>query len=85
MASHIRCHDHLEPLSGIKLPRGRGGVAILWPNMWSSRIKRLEEGNERIIAVTVAPSRPICLINAYMPTQDTRSQVEYSECLDIVH
>ena len=53
--------------------------------MWSSRIKRLDEGNERVIAVTVAPSRPICLINAYMPTQDTGSQVEYSECLDIVH
>ena len=85
MASHIRCHDHLEPLSGIKLPRGRGGVAILWPDMWSSRIKRLDEGNERVIAVTVAASRPICLINAYMPTQDTGSQVEYSECLDILH
>lgn len=85
MSSHIRCHDYLEPLSGFKLPRGRGGVAILWPEMWSSRVKRLEEGNERIIAVTIAASRPICLINAYLPTQDTGSQVEYSECLDIIH
>ena len=69
MASHIRCHDHLEPLSGIKLPRGRKGVAILWPEMWSSRIKRLDEENERVIAVTITASRPISLINAYMPTQ----------------
>ena len=85
MASHIRCHDYLEPISGIKLPRGRGEVAILWPEMWSSKVKRLEKGNERIIAVTIAASRPICLINDYLPTQDTGSQVEYSECLDIIH
>ena len=85
MACHIRCNDYLEPLSGIKLPRGRGRVAILWPEMWSSKVKRLEEGNERIIAVTIAASRPICLINAYLPTQDTGSQVGYSECLDIIH
>ena len=38
----------------------------------------------RIIAVTIAASRPICLINAYLPTQDTGSQVEYSDCLDII-
>ena len=85
MASHIRCHDHVEPLPGIKLPRGRRGVAILRPEMWSSRIKRLDEGNERVIAVAVAASRPICLINTYLPPQDTGSQVEYSEFLYIVH
>ena len=85
MSFHVRCHDYLEPLSGMKLPRGRGGVAILWPEKWSSKVKRLEEGNERIIAVTIAASKPICLINAYLPTQDTGSHVEYSECLDIIH
>ena len=69
MASQIKCHDHLEPLSGIKLPRGLGGAAILWPEMWSSRIKRLDEENERVIAFTITASRPISLINACMPTQ----------------
>ena len=58
MLSHIRCHDYNEPLSGIKRPRGRAGVAILWPEKWSSRVKRLEEGNERVTAVTIAASRP---------------------------
>ena len=67
MASHIRCHDHLEPLSGIKLPRGRGGVAILWPDMWSSRIRHLDEGSEllQLLSPLLDPfvlSMPICLL-----------------------
>ena len=53
--------------------------------MWSSKVKRLDEENERKIAVTVATFRPICLINAYLSTQDTSSQVESSQYLDIVH
>ncbi|MCG8113152.1 MAG: hypothetical protein JAZ10_20495 [Candidatus Thiodiazotropha endolucinida] len=85
MSYHIRCHDHLEPLSGFKLPRGRGGVAILWPKAWASKVKRLDEGNERIVAVTIAASKPICLINAYLPTHDSGSHTEYLECLDIIH
>jgi exonuclease III len=48
------------------------------------RIKRLKLGNERIIAIIVASSPEISLINAYLPTQNTNSQVEYSECLDVI-
>ena len=29
LSYHIRCHDHLEPLSGFKLPRGRGGCHFM--------------------------------------------------------
>ena len=61
-------------------------VAILWPKVWSSKVKRLDEGNERIVAVTIAASKPICLINnACLPTQDSGSHTEYLECLDILH
>lgn len=45
-----RCSDFTEPLSGFNLPKGKSGVAIVWPKQLSSRIKTLEEGNERIIA-----------------------------------
>ena len=85
LSYHIRWHDYLEPLSGLKLPRGRGGVAILWPKVWSSKVKRLDEGNERIVVITIAASKPICFINAYLPTQDSGSQIEYLKCLDILH
>ena len=32
----IRCSDYLDPISGVNLPRGKGGVCILWPKAWSS-------------------------------------------------
>jgi hypothetical protein len=31
-----RCHDSNDPLDGSKLPRGQGGVSILWPKLWKS-------------------------------------------------
>jgi hypothetical protein len=84
IGNYTICHDTKDPLNGFKLPRGQAGVAILWPQEWDGRIKRLKLGNERIIAITVASSPEICLINAYLPTQNTNSQVEYSECLDVI-
>ena len=46
-----RCSDFADPLIGfnLPLPRGKGGVSILWPKSWFSRVKRLNEGKERII------------------------------------
>jgi hypothetical protein len=32
MECHIRCSDCNEPISNFQVPRGRGGVAILWPS-----------------------------------------------------
>jgi hypothetical protein len=84
MGNYTICHDTNDPLNGFKLPRGQAGVAILWPQEWDGRIKRLKLGNERIIAITVASSPEICLSNAYLPTQNTNSQVEYSEYLDVI-
>ena len=84
---HVRCSDQNEPISGFKLPRGKGGVAIFWPNLWSSRIKKLSDGNERIIAIEIQGQVKICLINVYMPTNNSsvNSHLEYTECLDILH
>ena len=49
--SYVRCWDCNEQVINFKAKRGKGGVAILWPKDWSYQIKRLEEGNERIIGV----------------------------------
>ena len=68
MASHIRCHDLLEPLSGIKLPRGSGGVAILWPecdpvelNVWMKEMRELLQLLSPLLDPFVL-SMPICLL-----------------------
>ena len=84
--TYSRCSDQSEPLTGFSLPRGHGGVSILWPSTWSSRVKKVNEGNERIIAIELSGETQLCIINVYLPTNNTsvNSHIEYAECLDII-
>ena len=54
---------------------------------WSSKVKKLSEGNERIIAIELLGTVKLCIINVYLPTNNssTDSHLEYTECLDILH
>lgn len=66
--------------------RGYGGVLIAWKEKFETYITRLNDGNNRIIAIEIETAdQPICLINCYMPTfgYKTTSE-EYQECLDIL-
>ncbi|MES9903493.1 MAG: reverse transcriptase domain-containing protein [Sedimenticola sp.] len=87
MDNHTRCHDSSNPVSAFKLPKGRAGVSILWPKRLSNITRKLDVGNERIVAVTMAASVNLCIVNAYLPThnQSEKSHEEYHECLDILH
>ena len=84
--SFSRCADHYEPLRGCSLPRGHGGVSILWPSSWSNRVKKVDEGNERIIVIEISGEPKLCIINVYLPTNNTsvNSHIEYAECLDVL-
>jgi exonuclease III len=84
MDNFTRCSDTNDTLDGFKLPKGKGGVSILWPTAWTNNIKMLDGGNERIIAILISASTKLCLINAYMPTSTNSSQTEYRECIDII-
>ncbi|CAG2223523.1 unnamed protein product [Mytilus edulis] len=85
MENHTRCSDTNDPIDSFKLPKGKAGVSILWPNAWTNSIKKLKDGNERVIAILITASQELCIINAYMPTCNTDSQFEYTECLDIIY
>ena len=83
----IKCSDQNDPITGFRLPRGKGGVVILWPKRWSSKIKRHSEGNERIVAIEILGKESLCIINVYMPTNNSlvNSHLDYMEYLDILH
>lgn len=49
--SFVRCDDLNENIPNFQVPRGKAGVATMWPKKWSNNIKRLEDGNERIITI----------------------------------
>ena len=66
----VRCHDCDHPISNYKVLRGKGGIAIIWPTLIDKYIKRLEDGNNRIMAIEIqSTSKAICLVNTYLPTQ----------------
>ena len=48
--------DFLNPIEPIQMPRGFGGVAILWKNIIDKQVLRLEDGNERIQCVEYTTS-----------------------------
>ena len=50
-------------------------------------MKRLNEGNERVIAIEIKGQENICIVNVYMPTNNrsNHTHLEYSECIDILH
>ena len=81
----VRCHDCDHPISNHKVPRGKRGIAIIWPKLIDKYIKRLEDGNNRIMTIKIqSTSKTICLVNTYLPTQMSNSVSEYRECLDII-
>ena len=84
--SYVRCWDCNEQVTNFKAKRGKGGVAIIWPKCWSHLVKRLEEGNERIIGIELkTKDEPLYIINCYMPTNDGKSKSDYQKHIDILH
>ena len=83
--SHVRCADSDSFISSFNAPRGKAGVAILRPIEMSKYIRRLPDGNNRIIAIEIGTeSRQLCIVNCYMPTLDTGSTAQYLEHLDVL-
>ena len=66
-STFVRCWDINEKVTNFKARRGKGGVAIMWPKQWTQYIKRLDEGNERIIGIELKGSpNSVFIINVYM-------------------
>jgi hypothetical protein len=66
--------DTYDEISGINLPRGKGGVSISWPCDITHIVKKIDEGNERIVAIEINADTKICIICVYMPTHNTSVQ-----------
>lgn len=82
--TYARFSDEEDEISHASRIRGFGGVAILWDNSISTFIKRLPDGNQRIVAIQIeAKPKPICLINVYLPSRGKdQAKTKYMEALD---
>ena len=76
--SYVRCTDDDNPIKPWCMPRGMGGVGILWREDLQKYIRPVKNyGNERIVAVTLQQEDlKICVINAYMPSGNNRKTKE---------
>ena len=64
----VDMNNNIQPT---QLPRGYGGVAILWKKQDNNIIKQIPDGNERIQCVEFIDNfnKPLFIISAYLPTR----------------
>ena len=65
--------DSNDPISPYQMPRGYGGVAILWRKDLDSYITPLQVGNERIQCIELSGKQNIILISIYLPCKSSDS------------
>jgi exonuclease III len=62
--------------------RGYGGVAIYWGKNINHAIQ-VQDGNNRITVITIhAQPKSICLINAYLPSENKEVDEQYKDTLE---
>lgn len=76
--------DLYNPISPVQVPRGYGGVAILWKKDMDHLVTKLDEGNQRIQCVEIATEdNRFLVVSVYMPSRNThQSEIEFQECTD---
>ena len=78
--------DSNDPISPYQMPRGYGGVAILWRKDLDSYITPLQVGNERIQCIELSGKQNIILISIYLPCKSSDSHyANFKQCVDILH
>ncbi|CAC5404056.1 unnamed protein product [Mytilus coruscus] len=65
------------------MPRGYGGVAILWRKELDPLISHLKAGNSRIQCIELEGDPTIIIVSLYLPSKGpTNSTQELLECID---
>ena len=68
-----RSVDEYEGIAPTSRPQGHGGIAILWRPELTPYIRKLEDGNERILPILVeAEFGDLVLINCYLPSGNSK-------------
>ena len=80
--THARGVDVNNPIAPSSLPRGYGGIAIMWKKNLTPMITKKKNGNHRIICIEI---KNCYIINVYFPSGNDRlSTEEHMECTDIL-
>ena len=76
--------DRSNPNEPTQMPRGYGGVAVLWTDKTGHLVRPLDDGAERIQCVELSfPDKSIIIAPVYLPTRGgCESDVEFQDCVD---
>jgi len=78
--------DTYDPIAPYLMPRGHGGVAIMWKKTMDNFITPLTVGNERIQCVELSGKKNVILISVYLPCKGSDNHLtKLKECIDLLH
>ena len=76
------CTDDLNPVAQHCMPRGWGGVSILWRRKFGHMIQPIKTDSTRTVAIKIGNNTPTLLTNSYMPSGNGASKkIEYMTTL----
>ena len=75
--------DFYDPIPPIQIPRGYGGVAILWNKNIDYLVTDLELGNERIKCIELNTKNKMLIVCVYMPCNGEKDSYHaFVDCID---
>ena len=65
------------------MPRGYGGVAVLWNRNIDKTVRPIPDGGNRIQCVEIRAEDPVLLVSIYCPTKNTPDNFDsFDDCFD---
>ncbi|CAC5398499.1 unnamed protein product [Mytilus coruscus] len=78
--------DFKDPIPPTRMPRGHGGVAIVWKKQLDSYITPLPDGNERIQFIEIRGAELLPVLFVYLPCKGSTDIIEeFKECIDLLN
>ena len=75
--------DSGDPITPVQMPRGYGGIGILWKKDIDHLVTELPDRGNRIQCVSLQAQKPILLISTYIPCKGVNDNYEaFLDCLD---
>ena len=75
--------DLYDPIPPIQIPRGYGGVAILWNKRIDHLVNDIEFGNERIECIEFNTKQKLLIVCVYMPCNGGKDRYHaFADCID---
>ncbi|MES9884980.1 MAG: reverse transcriptase family protein [Sedimenticola sp.] len=78
--------DTGDPILPVQMPRGYGGVGVLWKKDIEHLVTVIPEGGNRIQCIEVNGEEPMLLISVYLPCRGVKDNYDdFCDCLDQVN